>query len=136
MCRTVVESIVNDNDWDSYFNNNNSEKSSFVDLLGGVRYWHLRTDLKFGAGVLAAREATASTNWVDAIAGVRGKAHLSKKIFVSGKADVGGGGSRLTYQLFGGVRVPAGRGIQQPSHVFTQRLHTAASSECAFWPGG
>ena len=83
----------------------NKEKGSFVDVLGGIRYWHLRTDLNFGAGILAAREVTASRGWVDAVVGIRGKTHLSKKWFVSGKGDLGGGGSKFTYQLFGGVGV-------------------------------
>jgi hypothetical protein len=33
---------------------------------------------------------------------VRAKIHLSPRWFVSGKADLGGGGSKFTYQLFGG----------------------------------
>jgi opacity protein-like surface antigen len=37
------------------------------------------------------------------VGGVRGKVALSKKAFVTAKADMGGGGSKFTYQLFGGV---------------------------------
>lgn len=83
----------------------NPDKGAFVDVLGGIRYWHLRTDLNFAAGLLAARSVTASRGWVDGVFGIRGKAALSKKWFVTGKADVGGGGSKFTYQVFGGVGV-------------------------------
>jgi hypothetical protein len=81
----------------------NTEKGRFVDVLGGVRYWHLRADLNFNAGLLSARAATGSRDWADGVIGLRGKAALSKKVFVLGKADIGGGGSKFTYQLFGGV---------------------------------
>ena len=30
----------------------NPEKGAFVDVLGGIRYWHLKADLTFNAGVL------------------------------------------------------------------------------------
>ena len=86
----------------------NEEKGRFIDVLGGVRYWHLRADLNFDEGILAARSATGSRQWVDGVAGLRGRAALSRKIFVSGKADLGGGGSKLTYQLFGGVGIKVG----------------------------
>ena len=83
----------------------NPDKGAFVDVLGGIRYWHLKTDLDFLAGILSARSVTASRGWVDAVVGIRGKTHVSKKWFVSGKGDLGGGGSKFTYQLFGGVGV-------------------------------
>ena len=79
----------------------NVEKGRSVDILGGIRYWHLRTDLDFAAGVLAARSATASRGWVDAIAGVRGRMSLTPKLFIVGKGDVGGGGAKVDYQLAG-----------------------------------
>ena len=79
----------------------NVEARRSVDVFGGVRWWHLETNLHFAAGILAAREATASRGWLDAIGGVRGKAFLSKSLFVAGKFDLGGGGSKFTYQLFG-----------------------------------
>ena len=81
----------------------NAEKRRSLDVLGGIRYWHLETNLNFAAGILAARSATASRGWVDAVGGVRGKMYLSKSIFTMGKADLGGGGAKFTYQLLGGV---------------------------------
>ena len=85
------------------------EKGRFVDVLGGVRYWHLRADLNFDPGLLSARSATGSRDWADGVIGIRGRAALSKKVFVLGKADIGGGGSKFTYQLFGGVGIGVGK---------------------------
>lgn len=83
----------------------NKEKGRFAEVVGGFRYWHVTEELKFTAGVLSARQASASRDWVDGVVGLRGRAALSKKWFVTGKMDVGGGGSKFTYQLFGGVGV-------------------------------
>ena len=80
----------------------NPETESFFGVFGGIRYWHLKTDLTFNAGVLPGVTATRSRGWVDGVAGVRGKAHLTSKFFLTGKADLGGGGANFTYQLFGG----------------------------------
>jgi len=84
-------------------------KGALVDVLGGIRYWHLNATLAFGAGVLPAVEVSRSRSWVDGVAGLRGKAALSKRWFLTGKADLGGGGSKFTYQLFGGVGVNVGK---------------------------
>ena len=80
-----------------------SEKTVSIDVLGGVRVWHVSTDLDFGAGILPATRVQGSRTWVDGIAGLRGKAAVSKKVFVTGKFDLGGGGSKFTWQLFGGL---------------------------------
>jgi hypothetical protein len=84
-------------------------KGAFVDLLGGLRYWHLNGHIAFRPGILAAAEASRSKSWVDGVVGLRGKAALSKRWFVAGKADLGGGGSKFTYQLLGGVGVNIGK---------------------------
>jgi hypothetical protein len=86
----------------------NPEKGAFLDVLGGIRYWHLRSDLTFNAGLLPGRTITESRDWVDGVAGLRGKAHLSPRLFLTGKGDLGGGGSNFTYQLFGGVGLLVG----------------------------
>lgn len=86
----------------------NSDTGTFIDVMGGVRYWHLRADLNFDAGILSARSATGSRDWADAVVGMRGRAAISKKVFLLGKVDVGGGGSKFTYQLFGGAGVKVG----------------------------
>jgi hypothetical protein len=81
----------------------NKDKGSFAEVVGGMRYWHVSEELKLGAGALAARDLTASRSWADAVVGLRGKAAISKKMFVTGKFDLGGGGSKFTWQGFGGI---------------------------------
>lgn len=79
----------------------NVEKRRSVDIMGGIRIWRLEMNLNFLPGILAARSATGTRTWVDAVGGVRGKMYLSKSIFISGKTDLGGGGAKFTWQLFG-----------------------------------
>jgi hypothetical protein len=81
----------------------NPDTGSSVDVLGGVRVWHVSTHLTFSPGILAGTEAQGSRTWVDGVFGLSGKAALSKKVFATGKFDLGGGGSNFTYQVFGGV---------------------------------
>ena len=80
----------------------NPAKGQFIDVLGGIRVWHVSTELDFGAGILPATQVEGSRNWVDAVVGLRGKMALSEKLFVTGKFDLGGGGSKFTWQFFGG----------------------------------
>jgi len=82
---------------------NDPDKGSFVQVLGGARIWHISTDLNFNAGVLPAVRINDSRTWVDGVVGLRGRAALSEKVFFLGRFDVGGGGSKFTYQLFGGL---------------------------------
>ena len=85
-----------------------NDKGSSLDLLGGIRYWHLTGTLALRAGTVPEVQISQSRDWVDAVVGLRGKAALSKHWFVTGKADLGGGGSEFTYQLFGGIGVNLG----------------------------
>ena len=81
----------------------NQEKGRSLDVLGGIRIWHLRANLELDPGRLSARSGSRSKNWVDAVGGVRGRYAVTKRIVLIGKADLGGGGSQFTYQLFGGA---------------------------------
>jgi hypothetical protein len=80
----------------------NSAKGASLDVLGGARVWRVKTDLEFGAGILPATRIEGSRSWVDAVGGLRGKMALSEKLFLTGKFDLGGGGSQFTWQVFGG----------------------------------
>ena len=81
----------------------NPEKGASLDVLGGIRVWHASTDFEFGAGILPATRIEASRNWVDGVGGLRGKMALSPKLFLTGKFDLGGGGSNFTWQIFAGA---------------------------------
>jgi hypothetical protein len=75
--------------------------AAFLDVLGGIRFWHIKGELDFHPGVLPGFNLDGSRDWVDGIFGLRGKAHLSSSWYVTGYGDIGGGGSNLTYQLLG-----------------------------------
>jgi hypothetical protein len=77
----------------------NSQAS--VDFLGGIRYWRLNTELQFQPVLLPVNDVQGTRGWVDGIFGLRGKAYLPKKWWISGYGDLGGGGSNLTYQIIG-----------------------------------
>ena len=81
----------------------NPEKGASLDVVGGARIWRVKTDFEFGAGILPATRIEASRSWVDAVGGLRGKMALSQKMFLTGKFDLGGGGSQFTWQVFGGA---------------------------------
>lgn len=80
-----------------------------VDLIGGARYTRLDTDLDLtvttGSPLLpdGSRSASGDKDWWDGIVGVRVLAPLADKWSFVGYADVGGGGSDLTYQGIVGV---------------------------------
>jgi hypothetical protein len=76
---------------------------TWLDVLGGIRYWHLKSELEFHPGVLPGINLQASRGWVDAIAAVRVKRALAHGWWGSGYGDVGAGASKSTYQLSGNV---------------------------------
>jgi len=75
--------------------------ASFVDVLGGVRFWHVKGELNFKPGLLEGIDLSRSRNWVDGIFALRGTKRLSPTWYLTGYGDIGGGGSNLTYQLLG-----------------------------------
>jgi hypothetical protein len=77
-----------------------NQKGSF-DAVGGIRYWHLNSELEFQPGVLPGTTVQEGRGWVDGIFGLRGTAYLPRQWWVTAYADAGGGGSNFTYQLLG-----------------------------------
>lgn len=79
-----------------------------VDGLAGVRYWH--TD----AGVDVTEEGTqvaavsGSKGWVDGTVGARVRYGFARRWHLTGKADVGAGGSDFTWQALGGLGIDVG----------------------------
>lgn len=76
-----------------------------IDLLAGVRIWHVKPHLTFQPRILPLVDVEESKNWADPVVGVRGIANLSPRVFVTGKFDIGGFGvgSDFTGQAFGGA---------------------------------
>ena len=71
----------------------------WIDVVGGIRWWHLRTELQFQPGLLPGINVQGSRNWVDAVAGVRARKDVSKNWWASAYGDLGTGGSDFTYQI-------------------------------------
>jgi len=86
-----------------------NEKTT-LDLVGGARYLDLDVDIKLNLdrnGVLlqTSREVKASDSdhvW-DGIAGLKGNYKINDKWYLPYYADIGTGGSDLTWQAMGGV---------------------------------
>jgi hypothetical protein len=80
-----------------------------LDVMGVARYTGLDTDLKLalttGPNLLpdGSRSVSASESWWDAAVAVRVAMPIASKWELAGYADVGAGGSDLTYQLLAGV---------------------------------
>lgn len=75
-----------------------STSDSNVDLVGGVRYFDLSTDISLDFGGGLAGSVDDSSDVLDAFVGIKGKKGLSEKWVLGYYADVGTGQSDLTYQ--------------------------------------
>jgi len=74
-----------------------------LDLLGGVRYGDLRADLELTSGMAAGRKADAGIDWWDGVAGARVLWPFAQKWSLVGYMEIGGGGTRLSWQALAGV---------------------------------
>ncbi len=77
---------------------------SVVDLLAGLRYWDIDSELQFsgGLGILAGRTIRNTDSWVDPAIGVKGRAPLGdSRFYFEGGAGIGGFGvgSDLFYEI-------------------------------------
>lgn len=79
-------------------------------LLGGVRWTKLDADLSvrvdFTPGIVfpgGSASVSGDESWTDGVVGVQVFHPLNDRVALMGYADIGAGGSDLTYQLIGGV---------------------------------
>ena len=86
------------------------DSATAVDLLAAARYTKLELDadvvVTTTPGIVfpgGARSAGGSQSWTDAVVGVRVEHELNDQWSLLGYADVGAGGSDLTYQLILGA---------------------------------
>ena len=87
------------------------DDTTLVDLIGAVRYTQVKADMNVAitttppitfppGGTLS---AGGSEDWLDGVFGVRVLHPVSETVNLLGYADIGEGGSDLTYQLIAGV---------------------------------
>jgi hypothetical protein len=74
-----------------------------LELLAGPRYNWSKTELTVKSGLAAGLQHSSTDSWWDAIAGARLFVPLAKSWMLYGYGDVGGGGSKLTWQAKGAV---------------------------------
>ena len=86
------------------------DDTTSVDLIGGVRYTQVKADMNVAIpttpGIVfpgSTLSADGSEDWVDGVVGVRVLHPLSNNVSLLGYADVGAGGSDMTYQMIAGV---------------------------------
>jgi hypothetical protein len=78
-------------------------KSTMVDVLGGIRWWHVSGDLTLEPGILPRESRNLNKGWMDAIGGARGFYKIDPHWVLQGRADIGALQSDLTWQLIGSV---------------------------------
>lgn len=69
-----------------------------LDILGGARYFYLKTDLRLGN---RAQEESGSM-W-DGLIGVKGRLNLGEKFYLPYYGDIGAGDSDGSWQAYGGI---------------------------------
>ena len=74
-----------------------------LDVVAGVRYMGLETDISTSHPVIPGKTASLSKDFVDGIIGVRGSYIIDENWYLPYYADIGTGDSDLTWQLFAGV---------------------------------
>ena len=85
------------------------DQKAKVEVLGVARYTRLATSLNLavttGSNLLpdGSRAVSGKESWWDAAIAVQASTPIASKWDLVGYADVGGGGSKLTYQLLAGV---------------------------------
>lgn len=74
-----------------------------IDILGGVRIWHVKSHVTFQPRILPLVDEEGSKTWADPIVGARGIVSLSPRTFLNGEFDAGGFGisSNFTGQVLG-----------------------------------
>jgi hypothetical protein len=74
-----------------------------LDVVGGVRYVYTKTDLDLGSGILPGRSESRKENWFDGFVGLRAELYVTDRWSWRAYADIGAGGSDLTWQALGTV---------------------------------
>jgi hypothetical protein len=79
------------------------EGSPTVDLVGGARYNYVKSQIEIDPGILAGRRGSRSVDWWDGFVGARAIIPFAERWSLVGYADIGAGGSDLTWQALAGV---------------------------------
>jgi hypothetical protein len=75
-----------------------------IDVLVGVRYWHLNVDL-----TAPPQDLSGAQDWVDATVGAAWRVQPGQHWHLFARGDLGGGGAKFTWQGWGGAGYDLGR---------------------------
>jgi len=78
-------------------------KRGSIQLLTGLRYYHIGVTINANAGTIASASYSTSDNWADFVQGGHFTLNITRRINAFFFGDAGLGGSLLTYQLAGGA---------------------------------
>jgi hypothetical protein len=78
-------------------------RDSHADVFVGVRYYNLKAELGLREGTLPGVLLSEKGDWADGVVGIRWDTRFAGNWEAFASADVGGGGSDLSWQVFGGV---------------------------------
>lgn len=62
----------------------------YVDVLGGIRHWALRTEVDVSLGNFFAVDGRDKESWTDPVVGVKGTYHLGERTYFTGWVMAGG----------------------------------------------
>jgi hypothetical protein len=85
-----------------------------VDLGWGGRYYRIDTDLSLTSGAAQGRSASATVSWWDWLASVNVVGHPSPRWSLNFYADIGGGGSQLTWEGIAGADFAFNKTVSMP----------------------
>ena len=74
-----------------------------LDVIGGVRYVYTKADLDLSSGILPGRSESRKEDWFDGFVGLRAELYVTDRWSWRAYADIGAGGSDLTWQALGTV---------------------------------
>ncbi len=79
-------------------------KTRFVDVFAGIRYWDIDVDLSLSGDYVDA-EIGRGDDWIDPVVGGRLIYYATEKLFLMGRADIGGFsvGSKFSWNLQAGL---------------------------------
>ena len=67
------------------------KQRAFLDVMGGIRYWNVNSELSLRAGILPAQKASNKEDWFDPVIGMKGLTFLGgSKFYVIGWLAIGG----------------------------------------------
>lgn len=74
-----------------------------LDLVGGVKIWHVDTDISFSGGLLDGFSRSDGATWADGMVGLRGNYSITPNIYLTGWGFVGTGQADIDWDVAGGV---------------------------------